>query len=82
MTLMGLNPGVNWVSWLIRTGLITSVSTIISTIFLHFSDADGLALIQYSDPMITFLFLFLYMTSMLVFAFVMSTIFAKGENLE
>ena len=78
MRLMGLKTWINWSAWLFKFGVFMLVSVAIMTLLFHIKTSNG-AVINYTDPSVTFVFLFLYVISIIMFCFAISSFFSKGE---
>ena len=81
MKLMGLPSWMHWVCWFINVILSCTVSILIIVILvsIEFKSGTG-AVLAYSDPILTFIFLFLYASSLVCFLFFISTFFDKRNR--
>jgi len=77
MKLMGMKGWLHWTAWYVKFGLFMLVSVLVMAIFFHVK-VDGLAVITYADPTVTFVFLFLFAISVMTFCFAISTFFSRG----
>ena len=82
MKLMGLPSWMHWVCWFINVILSCTVSILIIVLLvsIEFKSGTG-AVLAYSDPILTFIFLFLYASSLVCFLFFISTFFDKRNRL-
>jgi len=83
MKLMGMKGWLHWASWYLKFSVFLLLSVAIITVFFHikFGDeqsGDERAIITYSDPTVTFVFLLLYALSVMTCSFAISTFFSKG----
>src|SRR6218665_225060 len=79
MKLMGMRPLLHWCSWFFKFGIFMLISVIIMTIFFHIRTKNG-AIINFGAASITFVFLLLYVLSLITFCFAVSTFFSKGRH--
>ena len=81
MKLMGLPSWMHWVCWFINVILSCTVSILIIVILvsIEFKSGTG-AVLAYSDPILTFIFLLLYASSLVCFLFFISTFFDKRNR--
>ena len=81
MKLMGLPSWMHWVCWFINVILSCTVSILIIVLLvsIEFKSGTG-AVLAYSDPILTFIFLFLYASSLVCFLFFISTFFDKRNR--
>ena len=83
MKLMGLPSWMHWVCWFINVILSCTVSILIIVLLvsIEFKSGTG-AVLAYSDPILTFIFLFLYASSLVCFLFFISTFFDKRNVID
>lgn len=79
MKLLGLSSLINWFAWLFKYAILMLISVIFMTILFHVKPG-GAAVITYTHPAITFVFLFLYTLSIISFCFAITTFFNKGNQ--
>ena len=81
MKLMGLPGWMHWVCWFINVVSASSLSVLIIVILvsMEFKEGTG-AVLAYSDPVLTFIFLILYASSLICFLFFISTFFDKRKR--
>ena len=81
MKLMGLPSWMHWICWYINCASICAISILIMVILVSFEfKSDTGAVLVYSNPVLTFIFLFLYASSLICFLFIISTFFDKRET--
>ena len=80
MKLMGLPAWMHWLCWFINVVVTCSLSVLIIVILvsIEFKTGTG-AVLAYSNPVLTFIFLMLYASSLILFLFFISTFFDKRE---
>ena len=80
MKLMGLPAWMHWLCWFINVVVTSSLSVLIIVILvsIEFKSGTG-AVLAYSNPVLTFIFLMLYASSLILFLFFISTFFDKRE---
>jgi hypothetical protein len=78
MKLMGMKVWLHWLAWFIKCAVMMILSVGFMTLFFHIK-VDGRAIITYTHPSITFVFLLLYSLSIITFSFAVSTFFSKGK---
>ena len=83
MKLMGMKGWLHWASWYFKFSVFMLLSVAIMTVFFHIKVGDDesggvRAVITYSDPTVTFVFLLLYALSVVTCSFAISTFFSKG----
>lgn len=78
MRLMGLKVWVNWLSWFLNHLVMMMISVMLMTFFFHLRTKQG-SVFRLTDPSITFVFILLFAVSVIMFAFLMSSIFAKAN---
>lgn len=76
--MMGLKSWVNWFAWFIKYLIFTFITVLIMTLFFHINVGTG-AVLNNSDPSLTFVFLMLYCIATILFCFAVSTFFSKGK---
>lgn len=84
MRLMGMKTWIYWLSWYIKTLSLILPSVIFMVIAykikLPLPNGNYGAIIQHSDPILFALFLFLYVSSSIVFMFMCTTFFKKANS--
>jgi len=78
MKLMGMKGWLHWGAWYFKFSIFMLISVALMTLFFHAKVKDDSAVITYTDPTITFLFLLLFALSVMTFCFAISTFFSKG----
>ena len=78
MKLMGLPSWMHWMCWFINVIGSCTISIIIIVILvsIEFKSGTG-AVLAYSNPLLTFMFLMLYASALICFLFAISTFFDK-----
>ena len=81
MKMMGLPSWMHWICWFINCIGVSTISIIIMVLLvsLEFKSGTG-AVLDYSNPFLIFLFLFLYASSLICFLFIISTFFDRRES--
>lgn len=79
MKMMGLKNWLHWCAWFVKYLIFAFIATFIMTLFLHLNVGSKGAIINYSDPTVTFVFLFLYAITTIFFCFAISTFCTKGK---
>ncbi|ESN90020.1 hypothetical protein HELRODRAFT_194721 [Helobdella robusta] len=82
MKLMGLKPWVNWLAWFTQFFLFMLVSVALMTMFFHIPTSRKgsiSSIFTYSHFSVTFVFLLLYAVSIIMFCFMVSSIFYKAN---
>lgn len=79
MKLLGLSNSINWFAWLFKYAILMLISVSFMTILFHVKPG-GAAVISYTHPSITFVFLFLYTLSIISFCFAITTFFNKASS--
>ncbi len=79
MKMMGLSGWLHWLAWFIKYGSFQVVAISFMTLFLHIPTPEG-AVINYTDPSVTFVFLLIYSWSVVFFCFAVSVFFSKGKG--
>ena len=74
--MMGLSPSLSWIAWFLKYLAFMMVSVFFMTILFTVNFGAG-AIVNKSDPTIVFVFLLIYATSCIMFAFAISTLFSK-----
>ena len=77
MKLMGMKGWIHWSSWYFKFSIFMLLTVAIVTVLFHIKFPQH-AVITYSDPSITFMFLLLFSLSVMTFCFFISTFFSKG----
>nr|XP_045614978.1 phospholipid-transporting ATPase ABCA3-like isoform X2 [Procambarus clarkii] len=82
MKMMGLQNWLHWSAWFIKSFMFLATTTAFITILLciHWHGAGSLAVLSKSDPSLLFVFLLLYTTCSISFAFFLSTLFSKANS--
>lgn len=75
MKLMGMKANLYWLAWIIKFIICMMISVAIMTFIFHIKTTKG-AMITYSDPSVTFVFLTLFTLTVIVFCCAMSTFFS------
>ena len=82
MKMMGLPSWMHWSCWFINCIAVSTISIIIMVILVscEFKAGTG-AVLDYSNPFLIFLFLFLYASALICFLFIISTFFDRRKLL-
>ena len=75
---MGMKGWLHWSAWYFKFSVFMLISVAIMTLFFHIKVGDDRAIITYTDPSVTFVFLLLFSLSVMTFCFTISTFFSKG----
>ena len=80
MKLMGLPSWMHWICWFINVIGSCSISILIIVILvsIEFKTGTG-AVLAYSNPILTFIFLIFYASALVLFLFTLSTFFDKRK---
>ena len=83
MKLMGLPGWMHWLCWYINCATTCAVSSLIMVILVscEFKSGTG-AVLAYSNPVLTFIFLFLYASALVCFLFIISTFFDRRKTFQ
>ncbi|CAO1389036.1 unnamed protein product [Diamesa tonsa] len=82
MKIMGLSSTLHWTAWFAKCFIFLGISFTVMTVLLTtgiMSD-NKMAVFQYSNPMIIWLFFAIYVTSLITFCFLLSLIFKKSNT--
>lgn len=79
MKIMGLPGWLQWLCWFLQALLFNTVYIVLLLCMYTYLDPP---IFVYSNGCILFLFFFLYAFSLISLAFLISTLFAKGESLQ
>jgi ABC-2 family transporter protein len=80
MKIMGLSKVVHWLSWFTSSMINFLISfTVISIIFCY-KIVSGDAIFQHSNVVLIWIFLFIYLSGLVTFAFLISVIFKKSKT--
>lgn len=82
MKIMGLPNWLHWTAWFVKAFIFLLISIILITILLTISWYPGttFSVFTLSDPLVIFLFLLLYIWSVITFCFMMSVFFSKANT--
>ena len=83
MKLMGLPSWMHWLCWFLNCAATSAVSILIMVILVscQFKAGTG-AVLAYSNPVMTFIFLFFYASALVCFLFIISTFFDRREDFQ
>ena len=78
--MMGLPSWMHWTCWFINCIGVSIISIIIMVLLvcLEFKSGTG-AVLDYSNPFLIFIFLFLYASALICFLFIISTFFDRRK---
>ena len=80
MKLMGLPGWMHWQCWFINCATTSAISILIMVILVSCEfKADTGAVLAYSNPVMTFIFLFSYASALICFLFIISTFFDRRK---
>uniref|UniRef100_A0A182PQD2 ABC transporter domain-containing protein n=1 Tax=Anopheles epiroticus TaxID=199890 RepID=A0A182PQD2_9DIPT len=81
MKVMGLTGWIHWVAWFVRTLTLLSVSISLVTILLtgNLTTNTNVAIFQFSNRLLVWLFLFVYSITTIMLCFMISTFFSKAN---
>ena len=71
---MGLGNGVHWVAWFINSSILMVI-----TIALLVAVLKGGKILWHSNPVVIFLFLFVFMIATIMMCFLISVFFARAN---
>lgn len=81
MKIMGLPNWLHWTAWFIKSFTFLTITVIIMVILLKARWYPGTeyTIFTYSNPVIIFIFLLLYICATITFCFFISVFFSKGK---
>ncbi|XP_050076110.1 phospholipid-transporting ATPase ABCA3-like [Anopheles maculipalpis] len=81
MKVMGLDGWIHWLAWFVRTITLLTVSITLVTVLLscNLTTNTKVAIFQFSDRFLIWLFLFVYSITTIMFCFMVSTFFSKAN---
>uniref|UniRef100_A0A182QNS7 ABC transporter domain-containing protein n=1 Tax=Anopheles farauti TaxID=69004 RepID=A0A182QNS7_9DIPT len=81
MKVMGLDGWIHWVAWFLRTLTLLTVSITLVTVLLSVSLTTNtrVAIFQFSNRFLIWLFLFVYSITTIMLCFMISTFFSKAN---
>uniref|UniRef100_A0A182K217 ABC transporter domain-containing protein n=1 Tax=Anopheles christyi TaxID=43041 RepID=A0A182K217_9DIPT len=81
MKVMGLNGWIHWTAWFVRTLTLLTISITIVTVLLscNLTTNTNVAIFQFSDRFLIWLFLFIYSITTIMLCFMISTFFSKAN---
>ena len=77
MKLMGMKGWLDWSAWYFKFFVFMLISVAIMTMLFHVKVAGDRAVMNYTDPSVTFVFLLLFSLSVMTLCFVVSTLFSE-----
>ena len=80
MKMMGLKEQYHWIAYFIKSTIWTLPSLIVLVTLLCVKLKDQMAILNFSNPFVLFLFFFLYEISNICLCFMISTFFSKVSN--
>lgn len=82
MKIMGLPNWLHWIAWFLKAFIFLLISIILITILLTVSWYPGteFSVFTLSDPLVIFLFLLLFICSVITFCFMVSVFFSKANT--
>ncbi|CAO1386925.1 unnamed protein product [Diamesa serratosioi] len=82
MKIMGLSSTLHWSAWFTKCFIFLGISFTAMTVLLTTSimSDNKLAMFQYSNPLIVWLFFAIYSSSLITFCFLLSLIFKKSNT--
>ena len=82
MKVMGLNGWIHWTAWFVRTVTLLTCSVTLVTVLLSFNltTNTNVAIFQFSNRFLIWLFLFVYSITTIMLCFMISTFFSKGMS--
>ena len=78
MRLMGMKGWLDWSAWYFKFSVFMLISVAVVTILCHVRVAGDRAVMNYTDPSVTFVFLLLFSLSVMTLCFAVSTFCSKG----
>lgn len=80
MKIMGLSGWLHWMAWFVKTLILLSISISLITILLCVSLTTNtdIAIFEFSNWLLIWIFLFIYSITTITFCFMLSTFFSKG----
>uniref|UniRef100_A0A6E8VSN7 ABC transporter domain-containing protein n=1 Tax=Anopheles coluzzii TaxID=1518534 RepID=A0A6E8VSN7_ANOCL len=81
MKVMGLNGWIHWTAWFVRTITLLTCSVTLVTVLLSFNltTNTNVAIFQFSNRFLIWLFLFVYSITTIMLCFMISTFFSKAN---
>ncbi|XP_049296749.1 phospholipid-transporting ATPase ABCA3-like [Anopheles funestus] len=81
MKVMGLDGWIHWVAWFVRTLTLLTVSITLVTVLLscNLTTNTKVAIFQFSNRFLIWLFLFVYSITTIMLCFMVSTFFSKAN---
>uniref|UniRef100_A0A182MGR1 ABC transporter domain-containing protein n=1 Tax=Anopheles culicifacies TaxID=139723 RepID=A0A182MGR1_9DIPT len=81
MKVMGLEGWIHWVAWFVRTLTLLTVSITLVTVLLscNLTTNTKVAIFQFSNRFLIWLFLFVYSITTIMLCFMISTFFSKAN---
>ena len=80
MKMMGLKPWLNWTAWFVKYLMLLGVSVGLIVLLLKLETNSGKAVLIYTDWIVLFLFLMVYSAATIMYCFMVSTLFHKGNK--
>jgi len=78
MKLMGMKGWLHWSASYFHYSTLMLIAVALVTMIFHIKVGGGRAIINYTDPSVTFVFLLLFSLSVVAFCFAISAFFSKG----
>nr|XP_029724371.1 ATP-binding cassette sub-family A member 3-like isoform X2 [Aedes albopictus] len=81
MKVMGLNGWLHWTAWFVRTLVLLSISISLITVLLcaSLTTNTDVAIFEFSNWLLIWMFLFVYSITTITFCFMLSTFFSKAN---
>ncbi|XP_065074349.1 phospholipid-transporting ATPase ABCA3-like [Ochlerotatus camptorhynchus] len=81
MKIMGLSGWLHWMAWFVKTLILLSISISLITILLCVSLTTNtdIAIFEFSNWLLIWIFLFIYSITTITFCFMLSTFFSKAN---
>uniref|UniRef100_T1IS52 Uncharacterized protein n=1 Tax=Strigamia maritima TaxID=126957 RepID=T1IS52_STRMM len=80
LKMMGLSGFLHWAAWYTKSLLCLLVPVSIMTFLLTMTFSEKIVIIAYSDPIIVFCFLLLYICTTIMFCFAISVFFSRASS--
>lgn len=82
MKIMGLSSWLHWAAWFVKCILLLAISISLITVLLcvDLTTNSDLAIFEYADWTVVWVYLFVFSVATVCFCFMMSTIFSKGKS--
>ncbi|KAL3853222.1 hypothetical protein ACJMK2_016778 [Sinanodonta woodiana] len=80
MKMMGLSTAMYWLSWFVKCLIYLAIAMIFYTMLLCIPIGSKGKVLNYTEPTLFYVFLFVYALSIIAFCFMVSTFFKKANS--